>query len=114
MQIRKCESVTTHYTSEVANLDPEKFRNISNPFEGETEEDFLNYLSEIGLTFEDFADELDEETSGELSKLMGGCETPFWYSTYKGSNEWYESGVVDENNKRNGNFITNFSTDDNW
>ena len=38
-QIRKCERVTICYCSEVANLDPEKFKNISIPFEGESEED---------------------------------------------------------------------------
>ena len=46
MQIRKCERVTSYNTSGVANLNPDDFRNISIPFEGETDEEFLTYLNE--------------------------------------------------------------------
>ena len=36
-QIRKCERITSWNMSEVANLNPDDFRNLSVPFEGETD-----------------------------------------------------------------------------
>ena len=46
MQIRKCERITSWQMTEVANLIPDDFRNLSVPFEGECDEEFLAYLDE--------------------------------------------------------------------
>ena len=69
MQIRKCERVTVYNTTEVANLNPEKFKNLSIPFEGESDEEFLTYLDEnMYELYEVIYEEIDEETLAELSK----------------------------------------------
>ena len=108
MQIRKCESVTTIYASEVANLDPEKFRNVSVPFQGNTDLDFLNYINELRTSYklEEISDELDEELQGEIGKLCDNPEIQIWSSVTKGADEWLELGHVDESTKRNGGFDT--------
>ena len=60
-QIRKCERYTSCSSSEAANLDPEKFKKLSVPFEGETEEDFLNYISQNQYELEEIYEEIDEK-----------------------------------------------------
>jgi hypothetical protein len=66
IQIRRCEQYTVTTVTKVANLDPEKFRNLSSiPYNGETDEDFMNYIAELGYDLYDFYDELDEETQQE-------------------------------------------------
>jgi hypothetical protein len=113
-QIRKCESVTTLYGSEVANLDPEKFKDLSIPYKGNSEMEFLNYLSELFMSYDDMISELEEklgeEVFEELYKLYGTPNNPYWYSTTKGSDEWYEMGKVDKDDNRNGGFETDFRT----
>ena len=70
MQIRKCERVTSYLSTEVANLNPEKFKNLSIPFEGESDEEFLSYLDEnMYELYEVIYEEIDEETLTELSKV---------------------------------------------
>jgi hypothetical protein len=59
-QIRKCQTWTVTSKTQTATLDPEKFRNLSTPYEGDSEEDFVNYVS--GLYLDDIYEELDEET----------------------------------------------------
>jgi len=44
-QIRLVEEKTIVQSSEVVTLDPQKFRNLSIPFEGEDEADFLKYIN---------------------------------------------------------------------
>ena len=115
-QIRLVERRTVMTTSEVANLDPEKFRNLSIPYEGDSEEDFLNYIS--SLYFEDVYDELrelDEDTLNEFLKLNDNISrTQFFDSSTKGSDEWYELGEYDIDHIKNGRFRTDFSTDSDY
>jgi hypothetical protein len=94
--------------TEVANLDPEKFKNISEPFEGETEEEFLKYLDL--LYFDDIYEELDEETQIEMSKIYEPEWTEYSNSTWKGEDSWLESGRVDETWTKTGGFEVNFDT----
>jgi hypothetical protein len=65
-QIRKCETYSVTSKTETANLDPEKFRNISVPYEGNSEEEFLNYISDLYI--DEVYEELDKETLEELDK----------------------------------------------
>ena len=111
MQIRKCERVTICYCYEVADLDPEKFRNVSVPFEGETEEDFLNYISQNTWEFEDIWDEFDEETQNQLGSLIEPEMTEYSNSAWKGEDSWHELGRVDETWTKTGGFEVNHSTD---
>lgn len=71
--VRKVERYTVERESEKATLDPEKFRNISKPFEGETEKDFLHYIESNSEEFyedDDLWNELDEATQMQLGKLL--------------------------------------------
>jgi hypothetical protein len=70
MQIRKCERWTSYNCSEVANLDPEKFKTLSVPFEGETDEDFFEYISSNMYELEEIYEEFDEETWSEFEKIL--------------------------------------------
>ena len=45
-QLRKCETYSVTRQTAVATLDPEKFRNISVPYEGDSEEEFVNYIAD--------------------------------------------------------------------
>jgi hypothetical protein len=110
-QIRKCERVTINYCSEVANLDPDKFRNLSIPYEGESEEDFLNYISQNTWEFEDIWDELDEETQNQLGYLLEPEMTEYSNSAWKGEDSWHELGIVDETWTKTGGFEVKNSTD---
>lgn len=114
MEIRKVESVTFHYASEVANLDPEKFRNISQPYKGNSDQEFLDYIAKLGWELEELLDEFDEETKEECYKIIEQPEKEIWCSVTKGEVVWYESGKVVEGKTRNGGFETELTTDDNW
>ena len=110
-QIRKCERYTSCMASEVANLDPEKFRTLSVPFEGETEEDFLNYISQNQYELEEIYEEIDEETRNELDKIWSPEWTEFSNSAWKFEDSWHESGRVDETWTRHGGFEATHTTD---
>jgi hypothetical protein len=114
MEIRKCESITNHYVGEVANLDPEKFRNISKPYEGNSDQEFLDYIHKLGWEIENILDELDEETKEEGYKLVGAPEKIVWSSIQKGEIVWYESGKKVEGQTRNDGFETELTTDESW
>jgi hypothetical protein len=110
-QIRKCERVTINYCSGVANLEPEKFKKISIPFEGETEEEFLNYISQNTWEFGDIWNEFDEETQNQLDVLLEPEMTEYANSSWKGEDSWHELGRVDESWTKTGGFEVNNSTE---
>ena len=114
MQIRKCERVTSYNTTEVVNLNPDDFRNLSVPFEGETDEDFLNYLDENRYDIEDIHDELSEEVFNELNKLWEPEWTEYSNSAWNGADSWLESGEVNEEFSKTGGFEVMISTDRNF
>ncbi len=110
-QIRKCERVTICYCSQPANLNPEKFRNISIPFEGETEGDFLTYISQNTYEFQDIWDEFDEETQYQLGAILEPEMTEYANSAWKFEDSWHESGKVDETWTKTGGFEVTETTD---
>ena len=110
-QIRKCERYTSWQCSEVATLDPEKFKTLSIPFEGETEEEFLNYISENTWEFDEIWDELDEETQNQLSSILDPSWTEYSNSAYKFEDSWHELGKGDETWTKTGGFEVIHSTD---
>jgi hypothetical protein len=110
-QIRKCERYTSCSSSEAANLDPEKFRTLSVPFEGKTEEDFLNYISQNQYELEEIYEEIDEETQSELDKIWSPEWTEFSNSAWKYEDSWHESGRVDETWTKYGGFEATHTTD---
>jgi hypothetical protein len=104
MQIRKCERVTVYNTTEVANLNPEDFKNISFPFEGESDEEFLSYLNENRYELEEIWEEFSEETLSELNKLWEPEWTEYSNSAWKGEDSWLESGEINESYSKTGGF----------
>jgi hypothetical protein len=111
MQIRKCQRVTSYLSSEVANLNPEDFRNLSIPFEGETDEEFLAYLEENKWELEENYEEINEEVLNELNKLWEPEWTEYSNSAWNVEDSWLESGEVNEKYSKTGGFEISKSTD---
>jgi hypothetical protein len=110
-QIRKCERYTSWQTTEVANLDPEKFRTLSIPFEGETEEEFLDYIESNRYELEEIYEEFDEETLSELGKIWEPEWSEYSNSAWKYEDSWHESGRADETWTKTGGFESYHTTD---
>jgi len=104
-KLRKLESYTVTRTTQTAILDPEKFRNISIPYEGNSEEEFLNYIDE--LDFWEIEGELDPETYDELNKFYDDVDWEDIHNTaWDGSNNWFEIGEETDRG-----FETSFTTE---
>lgn len=104
MQIRKCERVIVFNTTEVVNLNPDDFRNLSVPFEGESDEEFLAYLEDNKWELEDIYEEIDQDVLNELGKLWEPEWTEYSNSAWDGEDSWLESGQEDESYRKTGGF----------
>lgn len=109
MKFRRCRKYTSYESGKVVDLNPDIFRNLSIPYTGENDEDFLHYLEENLSNFEEMSDEIDGET---FHKLMEIYQPEFesgyveYYNSLKDEEEsWIESGEFS-----NDNFETNLST----
>ena len=115
-QIRKCEAYTVCQSTEVVELDPKKFKKLeNNPYTGETEEDFLNYIAEFANTcrYEGVPDDLDDNTKQEILKLTDDANwTEYHNSAWDGEQSWYQLGEADEKYRKTGGFNAKFSTND--
>ena len=109
-QIRKCERVTTVSHSGTALLDPENFRNISIPYEGSTEEEFLQYLEENRYELDEIWEEIDEDTMTELNKLWEPEWTEYDNSAWHGEESWLELGEPNPEYSKYGGFETRHTT----
>ena len=111
-QIRKVEEITVWQATEVAELDPKKFKKLeNNPYTGETEEDFLKYIQEFINTcrYDGIPLDLDEKTSMELDKMIDNCTwTEYANSCDKGETSWYQIGEKNEEYRKSGGFKVNF------
>jgi hypothetical protein len=110
MKIRICERVVVWNSTEVANLNPEDFRKLSVPFEGESEEEFLTYLEEYKWELEDIYEEINEDVLNELNKLWEPEWTEYSNSAWNGEDSWLESGEEDESCRKTGGFDVKNST----
>lgn len=110
LTLRKVERYTVLRETDSITLDPEKFREISNPYEGQTDKEFLEY---IHSNIEEFYDddelwaELDEETQMKLCVFLEPEYREFYNSAWKAEDSFIESGII-ENEDR---FITEQTTD---
>lgn len=114
-QIRKCQSITIVSKTQTANLDPEKFRNLSVPYEGNSEEEFVNYINELdfGQLYEenDISAELDQQSVLELNKFYEDAQWEEWYnSAFDAEESWLEIGEEDVTFRRSGGFEVRHST----
>lgn len=105
---RKSEYYTLTDATEPVELDSEKFPD----FDGETEEDFYNYISQ---NYRDLAedDSIDEETKELLWVLIEGDMTIYMDSRYKGANETIQMGNINEEYHKTGGFEIQYE-DDGW
>lgn len=102
-QIRKAEQMTVWLASEPVELDPKKFKKLSeNPYTGDGAEDFVKYIA--GLDFYDLPHDLDEKTLDLLNELHEGVMQEFDNSAQKYANTWLELGEKNEEYRRTGGF----------
>jgi len=93
--IRKVERYTVLRSTETAELDPEKFKSLSIPFEGDTESEFLKYLDNNLAEFmddEDLWNELDEDTQMQLGGLVEPEYEEFYNTAWDGEDTFLQSG----------------------
>ena len=108
--MRKVARYTVLRETDSITLDPEKFRNISVPYEGNTDKEFIKY---IDSNIEEFYDndelwsELDEATQIQLGTFLEPEYREFYNSAWDDGDSFIESGII-ENGDR---FITEETTD---
>jgi hypothetical protein len=111
-QIRKIEQITMWQATEVAEVDPEAFKNLEeNPYTGNSEEEFLTYIQEFINTcrYDGFPSDLDDEVATELDKMIENLNwTEYANSCENGETSWYQIGEKDEKYRKTGGFKINF------
>jgi len=114
-QIRKVEEITIWQTTEVAELDPKKFKKLEdNPYTGETEEDFLKYIQEFinNCRYDGIPYDLDEKTASEIDKMVENINwKEYANSCEKGETSWFQIGEKNEEYHRTGGFKINHSVE---
>lgn len=112
-KIRKRQNVTLYMSSPVAELDDKPFKKLKdNPYTGNSEQEFLKYISSFDLWDIQGLD-LKDDVKDELEKLSSNSEmNEFANSMEKGEDSWFESGEEDESYRRTGGFNVNFSSDE--
>ncbi len=101
-QIRKVSEVKVYSASEPIEIDSEKFRDVSPPYTGNSEQEFVQYLASL-FPF-NIPDDLDFETSELLLKLLDSATVEYANSLEKGSNDALQVGVEDKTYRKTGGF----------
>lgn len=102
-QVRKCEKYTCFLAGPVAHLDPEDFKNHeSNPYTGNSEEEFLQYISNFNT---DDVEGLSEESIEALGALGYDAELEEYSNTAQNfCDNWYEIGEENKEYRKTGGF----------
>ena len=107
-QIRKVESVTVYLASKVITLDDKKFKKLDdNPFTGNTEEEFMEYLTTID--FDNSPEDLDDETRELLMSIEENSYTEYSSSAEHSRNLTLQIGEVNSEYRKSGGFKVNNS-----
>lgn len=104
-QIRKVESITIHRATCVVELDDEHFRELSEPYTGNTAEEFANYLAD--KNFEDLSyevEDIDIDTGDKLREVVESSWEEYASSLDKGSDVRLQLGEKDAAYHRTGGF----------
>jgi hypothetical protein len=111
-QIRKVEEITIWQATEVAELDPKKFKKLEeNPYTGNSEEEFLTYIQGFinNCRYDGFPLDLDDATANELDKMIENVNwTEYANSCEKGETSWFQIGEKNEEYRKTGGFKVNF------
>lgn len=108
--VRKCERFTVWQASDPIEVDVEKLRKCEPPFEGETEEDLLEYLKENVYYEEEWADnETNKEIYGEDESYDLTMVELYDMEVYsdtrdKYAQEWIDVGVPNDEYRKMGGF----------
>lgn len=112
--VRKVETYTAWEATQAVDLEMEEFKNQDPPFEGESEEEFLQYLAEncndlFDSAYSDGAT-LSEESKNGLSELYQGNRNVISDSRNDQEDCWLESGEVNEEYRKTGGFNVKHDT----
>jgi hypothetical protein len=102
-KIRAKEAYSAVETTIPIEIDTEEFRTSKIPYEGNSEQEFIDYINENNIQDEDVFSEmgLSEKTRDLLYGVFIEREwKPFYHSSEQGSDEWIEIVALDENNRR--------------
>lgn len=115
--VRKCERYTVWEASEPIEVDVEKLRKCEPPYEGETEQDLLEYLNDNVWDNYDWA-ETNQEVYGEDTAYDLTMEECYDMTTYsdtreKSAQEWLDVGVPNDEWRKMGRFEVMASNADN-
>lgn len=112
--IRKAESARVTYANKPVELDVEEFRNLaSNPYTGDTPEEFLEYI--MGMRWDaeegEFPDDLDFEVQQNLEKLFTGSMEEIYNSASEQDSARLELGEPNERYTNHGGFDIQITTE---
>ena len=119
VSLRRCEKYTNWEATEAFVFNPEDFRGIENsyePYEGETNEEFADYIDELlsEVYVYDVCEELEElgfTSAAEMLSSLAESEMKIYSSTTDSYGEfWIDIGVEDESYTKTGGFKVNYST----
>jgi hypothetical protein len=101
-QIRLTEEMTVYLASEPIEIDPEQFRDISEPYTGNSREEFVEYLSKL-LPY-NYPDDLDPDIVKVLEDLVESDTVEYSNSAEKCPKRFIQIGESDEDYKKTGGF----------
>jgi hypothetical protein len=115
--LRRAERYTNWEATKAVELNPENFRDLTvvDPYEGETEQDFVDYVQY--LYHEDFyevCEKLEDighiDDADALSMLFEGEMEIYSSTTDKYATEWFDIGEEDAEYRKWGGFNVRHST----
>ena len=117
--VRKCERYTIWEASEPFEVDVEKLRICEPPFEGETEQELLDYLTEnVYNEYEWAENETNKEVYGEDAAYELTMEDCYEMEVYSDTREkyaqdWIDVGVPNDEWRKMGKFEVKATSVDN-
>lgn len=117
--VRRCEKYTNWEATRAFQFNPEDFRCLSemfDPYEGDSEIEFTNYLSDLidSTDIYDVCEELENHgqtaAAEALSNIVEAEMKIYSSSTDKYGQLWIEQGIVDESYQKTGGFNVRYST----
>ena len=86
--LRKCKSTKIVQSTDIASIDPDKFKVFG--YSGSTEKEFLEFISQNNFDFE----KLDVDTKKQMFKLL---EYKNYIDTQVDEDSWFEIGYTHDN-----------------
>jgi len=104
-QIRKVESITIHRATCVIEVDDQYFRELCDPYTGNSAEEFAKYLAGIDLEELSYeVEDTDMETGDKLRDLAASSWEQYASSAEDGSDIFLQIGEKDESYYKSGGF----------